>query len=67
MPAVVSGIAVRVRDIYKVENIKEKLYRDLTGFGSYQVRTWIDANKNFLEALKLEKIVINPLLKQLVK
>jgi lipoprotein-releasing system permease protein len=58
MPAVVSGIAVKVKDIYKVENIKEKLYREFTGFGPYQVRTWIDANKNFLEALKLEKIVM---------
>ena len=58
MPGLVSGIAVRVRDIYKVENIKEKLYRDLIGVGPYQVRTWIDANKNFIEALKLEKIVM---------
>jgi len=58
MPQAVSGIAVRVGNIYKVENIKEKLYRDLTGFGPYQVRTWIDANKNFIEALKLEKIVM---------
>jgi lipoprotein-releasing system permease protein len=58
MPTTVSGIAVRVKDVYKVENIKEKLYRDLTGFGPYQVRTWIDANKNFLEALKLEKVVM---------
>ena len=58
MPGLVSGIAVRVGDIYKVEKIKEKLYRDLTSFGPYQVRTWIDANKNFLEALKLEKVVM---------
>ena len=58
MPGTVSGVAVRVKDIYKVEDIKEKIYRDLTGLGFYQVRTWIDANKNFLEALKLEKIVM---------
>jgi lipoprotein-releasing system permease protein len=58
MPDLVSGIAVRVGDIYKVEDIKERLYRDFTHAGSYQVRTWIDANKNFLEALKLEKIVM---------
>ena len=58
MPGSVSGIAVRVADVYKVESIKEKIYRDLTGFGPYQVRTWIDANKNFLEALKLEKVVM---------
>ncbi len=58
MPGSASGIAVNVRDIYKVDAAKEKLYRDLNGFGPYQVRTWIDANKNFLEALKLEKIVM---------
>ncbi len=58
MSGSVSGVAVSVADIYRVENIKERLYRDLTGFGPYQVRTWIDANKNFLEALKLEKIIM---------
>ena len=58
MPGIVSGIAVKVDDVYKVDNVKEKIYRDLKGFGSFQARTWIDANKNFLEALKLEKIVM---------
>lgn len=58
MPDLVSGIAVKVDNIYKVDDVKEKLYRDLTGFGTYQARTWIDANKNFLEALKLEKVVM---------
>jgi len=58
IPDRVGGIAVKVDNVYKVESIKENLYQDLTGFGSFQVRTWIDANKNFLEALKLEKIVM---------
>jgi lipoprotein-releasing system permease protein len=58
MPQSVSGIAVSVADVYKVEEVKEKIYRDLTGIGHYQARTWIDANKSFLEALKLEKIVM---------
>ena len=58
IPDMVSGISVKVDNVYKVDNIKEKLYRDFTGSGSYQVRTWVDANKNFLEALKLEKIVM---------
>jgi len=58
MPDTVSGVAVKVDNIYKVDNIKEQLYRDLTGVGPYQLRTWVDANKNFLEALKLEKIVM---------
>jgi len=58
MPDRVSGIAVKVDDVYKVDQIKEKLYRDFSGFGTYIARTWIDANKNFLDALKLEKIVM---------
>ena len=57
-PGLVSGIAVKVNNVYAVEKIKEKLYRDFTSAGTFQVRTWIDANKNFLEALKLEKIVM---------
>ena len=57
-PNLVSGIAVQVKDVYGVEKIKESLYRDFSGLGTFQVRTWIDANKNFLEALKLEKIVM---------
>ncbi len=58
MPGAVSGVAVKVDNLYKVDKIKEQLYRDLTGVGPYQVRTWVDANKNFLEALKLEKVVM---------
>jgi lipoprotein-releasing system permease protein len=58
MPGAVSGIAIKVADVYKVDNAKEKLYQDFMGFGAFQVRTWIDANRNFLEALKLEKIVM---------
>jgi len=58
MPDLVSGISVKTSNLYKVDSLKEKLYRDFSGFGSYQARTWIDANKNFLEALKLEKIVM---------
>jgi len=58
MPEAVSGLAVKVDDAYKVEDIKERLYKDLKGVGPYQARSWVDANRNFLEALKLEKIVM---------
>lgn len=58
MSDIVSGIAIKVDNVYKVDSVKENLYRDLKGFGSYQARTWIDANRNFIEALKLEKIVM---------
>ena len=54
----VTGIALKVDNIYKVEQIKEELYNSLDGAGNFQARTWIDANKNFLDALKLEKIVM---------
>jgi len=58
MPDSVTGLSVKVDNVYKVEDIKEKLYRDLSGVGPYQARTWIDANRNFLEALKLANIVM---------
>jgi len=58
MPDTVNGIAIKVDNIYKVDKVKERLYRDLQGFGTYQARTWVDANRNFLEALKLEKIAM---------
>jgi len=58
MPDKVSGISIKVDDVYKVDRIKEKIYRDISDVGSYQARTWVDANKNFLEALKLEKVVM---------
>lgn len=54
----VTGVALKVDNVYKVEQIKEELYKDLGGVGNFEARTWIDANRNFLNALKLEKIVM---------
>lgn len=54
----VMGIGVKVDNIYKVEEIREDIYRKLAGSAGYQVRTWVDLNRNFLNALKLEKIVM---------
>ncbi|MCK9572292.1 MAG: ABC transporter permease [Candidatus Omnitrophica bacterium] len=54
----VSGISVKVDDIYAVDKIKNILYSEVNGIGQYEIRTWVDANKNFLAALKLEKIVM---------
>lgn len=54
----VGGIAIKVDNIYKVDAIKEDIYKNITGAGLYEVRTWVDANKNFLNALKLEKVVM---------
>jgi lipoprotein-releasing system permease protein len=58
IPDLVSGIAIKVDDVYKVEQIKNDLYRKLGTYGMYEIRTWVDLNKNFLNALKLEKVVM---------
>jgi len=51
-----SGVAVKVDDPFNVDGVKRALQNKL-GF-EYQVRTWMDSNRNFLEALKLEKTVM---------
>lgn len=56
MNGVVSGIAVKIDDAMKALDVKRVLQKEL-GF-PYVVRTWIDLNKNLLEALKLEKTVM---------
>ena len=54
----VSGIAVRVDDIYRANKIKQDIYKNIRNTAKYEVKTWADANQNFLHALKLEKTVM---------
>ena len=54
----VSGIGIKVDDIYKVEPIKQEIYRKLEHEETYHIRTWVEVNQNFLNALKLEKVVM---------
>jgi lipoprotein-releasing system permease protein len=54
----VSGIGIKIDDIYRVEAIKQEIYKNLRALGQYEIRTWVDANRNFLNALKLEKAVM---------
>ncbi|MEI6124914.1 MAG: lipoprotein-releasing ABC transporter permease subunit [Pseudomonadota bacterium] len=49
----VSGIEVRVRDIYSTSGVVSAI-QDITG-PSYQVRDWKEMHKNLYSALKLEK------------
>jgi len=58
IPGSVTGIGVKVDDIHQVEAIKENLYKNLDNAGRYRIRTWVDTNRNFLNAIKLEKIVM---------
>ena len=50
----VSGIQVRVDDIYNAEEIGRSIQTAL-GY-PYYTRNWVEMNKNFFSALKLEKI-----------
>ncbi|HOD11792.1 MAG TPA: ABC transporter permease [Candidatus Omnitrophota bacterium] len=57
MPAgTVSGIAVKLDDVYQAPHVKKMIYKTL-GY-SFLVKTWIDMNKNFFAALKLEKFAM---------
>jgi len=52
----VSGIDIRVKDIYKAKDIAEKLISKL-GF-PYWARDWMQMNKNLFRALKMERLVM---------
>ena len=52
-PILVSGISVKIDDIYAADQIKKKIQEQL-GF-PYFTRTWMDMNRNLFNALKLEK------------
>jgi lipoprotein-releasing system permease protein len=54
MPGRISGIQVRVDDIYRAAEIADSI-QTAVGF-PYYTRNWIEMNKNFFSALKLEKI-----------
>ncbi|MBU1862658.1 MAG: lipoprotein-releasing ABC transporter permease subunit [Candidatus Omnitrophica bacterium] len=55
-----SGIAIRVRDVFIADRIKNKIQLHL-GY-PYWTQSWIDMNKSFFSALKVEKNVMSVLL-----
>ena len=55
---VISGISVKTNNIYKVGEVKERLYRTLSPQYLFEIKTWMDLNRNFLNALRLEKLVM---------
>ncbi len=54
MPGRVSGLEVRIDDIYDADSISNAVQRT-AGYPFY-TRNWMEMNKNFFSALKLEKI-----------
>jgi lipoprotein-releasing system permease protein len=53
----VTGIEVRVDDIYEADRVAAAINRSLGGY-PYWSRDWMRMNKNLFSALKLEKIVM---------
>jgi lipoprotein-releasing system permease protein len=56
----VTGLSIKLSDVYWAERIKELLHGQLKF--DYWVQTWIDMNRNFFSALKVEKNVMAILL-----
>ncbi len=56
VPEQVTGIGVKLEDVYAAPEAK-KLIREALGF-SFDIRTWIESNRNFFAALKLEKFAM---------
>ncbi|MDD5437011.1 MAG: lipoprotein-releasing ABC transporter permease subunit [Candidatus Omnitrophica bacterium] len=52
----VSGLSIKVDDAFNADGVKEAIRK---GLGPrYTVRTWVDLNRNLIEAIKLEKTVM---------
>ena len=52
----ITGIEVRVRDIYGARAVARDIEGALGGF-PYRARDWMEVNRNLFSALKLEKVV----------
>jgi len=64
MGAAVSGIEVRVEDIYRASEVAEAL-RGRLQF-PYFTRTWMELNRNFFSALRVERTVMFVILTMIV-
>lgn len=56
MKNAVTGIEVRISDIYKAGRVRERIQK-IFGY-PYQARDWMQMNKNLFSALKLEKFAM---------
>lgn len=52
----VTGIEVRISDIYRAKEVRERVQKNL-GF-PYAIRDWMQMNRNLFSALKLEKFAM---------
>ena len=61
---VVTGIEVRLRDVYKAREVASKIKNILGPY--YYVQTWMDMNKSLFSALSLEKFAMGVILVMIV-
>lgn len=52
----VTGIQLRLKDVYKANTVSQKLTKELDG--QYYVKDWMQMNRNLFSALKLEKFAM---------
>ena len=52
----VSGVEVKIKDIYKAEEAADEIMMEIRG--PYWTRTWMEMNRNLFSALKLEKVAM---------
>ncbi len=51
-----TGLEVRVRDVYDARSVARRIEETLGGF-PYRARDWMEINRNLFSALKLQKVV----------
>jgi lipoprotein-releasing system permease protein len=56
MGDVVTGIGIKVEDVYKAKEVAKVIQRNL-GY-PYWTRDWMEMNKNLFSALKVEKVIM---------
>jgi len=58
MGAGVTGIEVKIDDVYRADSVRSEIMQRLGPSAGYFARTWIEMNRNLFSALKLEKIAM---------
>ncbi|MFC1704376.1 FtsX-like permease family protein [Candidatus Omnitrophota bacterium] len=56
MPGEISGMSVSLKNVYKAAEVKKEILKRLDY--AFSVRTWMEINRNFFAALRLEKITM---------
>jgi len=56
MGEAVTGVEVKIRDIYEADKVADALMNEIKG--PYWARTWMEMNRNLFSALKLEKVAM---------